>query len=209
MALSAFNKPIPGSSLTTHKMGERPWERPPELNSMEEVLPYYMKRLAKQEVLDDVMVALEAGIPLKPMVESLYTSQVMRGMHSLDLGLLVAPALTEFIAAVADDYGVEYKYTSKDPRETNKAKEKERIGVLLSAAIEKSKKPDEGTALLSEMLEYMEPDMAPPEEEMLPAPEVDAPEMSGPEAQAEMPAEPMPEELPPAEPAGRGLMTRM
>lgn len=203
MPVSSFGKPIPGNSLTTHKLGERPWERPPELNSIEEVMPYYMKRLANQEVLDDIMTALEAGIPLKPLVETLYTSQVMRGIHSLDMGILVAPALTEFLAAVADDYNVKYKYSNRDPKEAKTNKEKARITLLLQSAIENTKKPDEGTNLLSEMLNFMEMKQAPTEGQMQSAQEAPMPqeEEPMPEAQMEQPTE--------VQPANRGLMARM
>ena len=84
MAVTQFGAPIPGNSLTTHKPGDRPWERPPELNSVEETLSFYMNRLSKQEIMDDFMVVLESGIAIKPLVESLYMASVMRGIHSLD-----------------------------------------------------------------------------------------------------------------------------
>jgi hypothetical protein len=203
MPVSSFGKPIPGNSLTTHKLGERPWERPPELNSIEEVVPYYMKRLANQDVLDDIMVALESGIPLKPLVETLYTSQVMRGIHSLDMGILVAPALTEFLAAVADDYDVKYKYSNRDPKQAKTEKEKARVSLLLQAAIDKAEKPDEGTGLLTEMLNYMENKMPPTEEAMQVAPEEAMPTEAEPVPEAEVP---QPTEV---QPAGRGLMSRM
>lgn len=200
MPVSKFGKPIPGNSLTTHKLGERPWERPPELSSIEEVMPYYMQRLAKQDVLDDIMTALEAGIPLKPLVETLYTSQVMRGIHSLDLGILIAPALTEFLAAVADDYEVKYKYSNRDPKEAATEKEKARITLLLQAAIDNTEKPDEGTNLLSEMLSFMETKKPATEAPIEPEPMVEEP-MPEPEPEMEQPTE--------APPAGRGLMSRM
>ena len=50
MAVLEYSKPIPGSSLTSHKPGERQWERPPEIASVEEALSitcnvYLMKKL--------------------------------------------------------------------------------------------------------------------------------------------------------------------
>lgn len=59
----------------------------PEIASVEEALKYYMQRLSNEEVIDDFMVAVESGIAIVPMVETLYLSNVMRGVHSLDVGL--------------------------------------------------------------------------------------------------------------------------
>ena len=36
MAVTQFGAPIPGNSLFTHAPGERPWERPAALNTVEE-----------------------------------------------------------------------------------------------------------------------------------------------------------------------------
>ena len=61
MPVLEYSKPIPGASLTSHKPGERQWERPPEIASVEEALKYYMQRLSDDEVIDDFMVAVESG----------------------------------------------------------------------------------------------------------------------------------------------------
>ena len=88
MAVTQFGAPIPGQSLTTSKPGERRWERPPEAASVEDALRFYMERLSDEEVIDDFMVAIEAGVAIVPLVETLYLSNVMNGIHSLDVGML-------------------------------------------------------------------------------------------------------------------------
>ena len=161
MAVTQFGAPIPGNSLTTHKPGDRPWERPPELATVEEALSMYMTMLANQDIIDDLMVALEAGIPIKPLVESLYMSSVMRGRHSLDVGLLVAPALMEFIAAVGDTYGVNYKFSNRDVKKEMEDRERSRMSLLISSALSKAKEQggeDEGTDILEDMSSYLESD---------------------------------------------------
>ena len=161
MAVTQFGAPIPGQSLTSTKPGGRAWERPPELSTVEDALSMYMSKLAKQEIVDDLMVALEAEVPIKPLVESLYMASVMRGLHSLDIGLLVAPALMDFIAAVADTYGVEYKFSNKDVKTEMEEKERARMSLLISSALEKAKREgeeDEGTGLLESMSAYLESD---------------------------------------------------
>ena len=59
MQVSQFNAPLPGSSLALNKLGERPFERPPELNTVEEALEYYFKSFSNDEVIDDIMTVLD------------------------------------------------------------------------------------------------------------------------------------------------------
>ena len=204
MVVSILNGPVPGQALASGKPGERSWERPPQLNSVEEALSFYMNRLSKQEIIDDFMIVLESGIAIKPLVESLYMASVMRGIHSLDVGLLVAPALMEFFAAVADSYGVEYKFSNRNVKKEMEDKERSRMSLLISSAIQKAKQEgtaDAGTQVLEQMAAYLETDLTREEAEEA--------------AAEEQPPEPVDfqdatMEQPPAEPQeqGQGLMAR-
>ena len=196
MAVLEYSKPIPGGSLTSHKPGERQWERPPEIASVEEALKYYMERLSDEDIIDDFMVAIESGIAIVPMVEALYLSNVMRGVHSLDVGILIAPALTEYFAAVARSYEIDYKMSNKDYKKEKREKEEAKIAMLLQAAVREAKTQDEGTSMLQSMADYLisEQEGEPMAEEQPPEPE----ELQ----QIDEPAEePMP-------PEGAGLMAR-
>ena len=196
MAVLEYSKPIPGGSLTSHKPGERQWERPPEIASVEEALKYYMERLSDEDIIDDFMVAIESGIAIVPMVEALYLSNVMRGIHSLDVGILIAPALTEYFAAVARSYEIDYKMSNKDYKKEKREKEEAKIAMLLQAAVREAKTQDEGTSMLQSMADYLisEQEGEPMAEEQPPEPE----ELQ----QIDEPAEePMP-------PEGAGLMAR-
>jgi len=196
MAVLEYSKPIPGGSLTSHKPGERQWERPPEIASVEEALKYYMERLSDEDIIDDFMVAIESGIAIVPMVEALYLSNVMRGIHSLDVGILIAPALTEYFAAVARSYEIDYKMSNRDYKKERREKEEAKIAMLLQAAVREAKTQDEGTSMLQSMADYLisEQEGEPMAEEQPPEPE----ELQ----QIDEPAEePMP-------PEGAGLMAR-
>ena len=196
MAVLEYSKPIPGGSLTSHKPGERQWERPPEIASVEEALKYYMERLSDEDIIDDFMVAIESGIAIVPMVKALYLSNVMRGIHSLDVGILIAPALTEYFAAVARSYEIDYKMSNKDYKKERREKEEAKIAMLLQAAVREAKTQDEGTSMLQSMADYLisEQEGEPMAEEQPPEPE----ELQ----QIDEPAEePMP-------PEGAGLMAR-
>ena len=218
-----FNGPLPGNSLTTHAVGNRPWERPPELNTVEEALSYYMTQFSDEDIMDDMLVAIESGVAIKPLVESIYTAGTMRGTHTLDVGLLIAPALMEFFAAVAESYEIDYKFSNRDPKKSMEKKERARVTMLLESAIAKAEEQgevDEGTELLKQMAEYTGSDMtreeaaetAPDEPMDEPAEEAGVP-MDEPSAPPENPnvEEPQQEQgdLPLEQPQqGGGLMAR-
>ena len=198
MATSQFNAPIPGQSLTITKPGERMWERPPEYNTVEETLSFYLKHLSKADVIDDTMVLLEVGFPVKPLVKSLRISNTMKGKHNLDVGLLVEPFLIKFITATAESLDVPYEMGDVDLKKQAAEKENRRISMLLDAALSRNKKPadkDEGVALLEDVAENIDTEEEMPEE--------------GEEPMDEMPPEVGPEmQEQPTTPQGAGLMAR-
>jgi|TARA_R110002020_G_scaffold154244_4_gene333793 hypothetical protein len=207
MPRSQFNGVVPGQSLTMDKPRNVPWERPPQIDTVEDALSFYMTKFSDEDVMDDMLVAIESGVAIKPLVESLYTMGVMRGIHGLDVGLLVAPALMEFFAAVADSYEIPYKFSKKDPKKAMEEKERSRVTMLLQAAInraEESGEVDEGTELLKGMAEYTASEMS-PEEAAESAPE-EAIEEPMEATQEEMPTEGMQQQPMPQQ--GGGLMAR-
>ena len=154
MEVSNFGAPIPGQSLFSAP-GERPWERPSELNTVDEALSFYFTSMRDPEIIDDLMTVVDMGIPLEPIVKTMYMSSVMRGLHNLDVGLIVAPVLSEFLAAVAKSYDIDFKYSGVDPMEEKSAKEEQKVQMMLRLAIDKGieagGEEDKGVALLKEM----------------------------------------------------------
>jgi hypothetical protein len=188
-----FGRPIPGNSLTTHKPGDRPWERPPEMSTVEDTLRYYFKMLNNPDVIDDLMTLLDMGVPIRPIVQSIYTSGVMNGMHSLDVGLIIEDTMSEFLATVAKSYDIDFTFTEEDPANSKEAKNERRTTMMLQAAIERGEaqgEDDEGVQLLKQMAETIEAEEEVTQEEEPPMPVEE-------EQQEEMP---MPE--------GAGLMSR-
>ena len=154
MEVSSFGAPIPGQSLFSTP-GDSPWERPSELNTVDEALSFYFNSMRDPEIIDDLMTVVDMGIPLAPIVKTMYMSSVMRGLHNLDVGLIVAPVLSEFLAAVAKSYDIDFKYSGVDPMEEKNKKEQQKIQMMLRAAIDKGieagGEEDKGVALLKEM----------------------------------------------------------
>ena len=158
-----FDAPIPGQSLTTEPKNA-PWENPPEIDTVEDATRMYIGRLAKQEVIDDMVAMVEAGLPLRPIVKGIVTQGVMRGMHTVDTGMLVEPVITEFLRQAIESYGVTVRTEPGDP--TQKAKDAEmkrfRLAAMRYQEEEGMDEEDEGKQLLQDIAMA---DEAPAEEE--------------------------------------------
>lgn len=158
-----FDAPIPGQSLTTEPKNA-PWENPPEIDTVEDATRMYIGRLAKQEVIDDMVAMVESGLPLRPIVKGIVTQGVMRGMHTVDTGMLVEPVITEFLRQAIESYGVTVRTEPGDP--TKKAKDAEmkrfRLAAMRYLEEEGMDEEDEGKQLLQDIAMA---DEAPAEEE--------------------------------------------
>jgi len=191
---SFLSAPIPGQSLTDTPKNY-PWENPPQMADYEEVTKYYINRMANQDVMDDIAVLFEGGMPIAPFVESVTTMGVMEGLHSIDVSLIVAPVLHAFIKAAMLEYGIDAKDDTfnpdKDPTEREKRRLMTAIQVSLAEAEEEQRTADTdpGVALLQQVSDSMNADTEDATEEV--------------DMQEAEPAEEVS-----VEPAPRGLMAR-
>ena len=98
---------IPGMSLTKAPR-EVPWENPPELFTIEDVIQYYTEKLLAEETEDSILFCLDEGMSIETMAEYISTSGTMNSIHSLDLAFLVNPVVRELLRYVADSANVEF-----------------------------------------------------------------------------------------------------
>jgi len=116
-----FEAPIPGQSLT-EEPSNRPYERPPEITDIEQAIQMHTGRLAER--ITDIVDALEMGIDVETLTKGLLRSAVAEGVHTIDVGLIIAPAIHEFIKTTAQsmqvdfDEGFENEQEIKDRRKT-------------------------------------------------------------------------------------------
>ena len=94
--------PIPGQSLTK-KPGNYPWDKPSKFNNVDEIIELHLDDLSEEDSIDNLLLILERGLPLNVLVETYLTSKVSEGMHSIDVSILVAPVLHEFLYNLAKD----------------------------------------------------------------------------------------------------------
>jgi hypothetical protein len=142
------------------------------MSKVEDVIKFYIEKFSNPEVMDDILAMLQAGASVKSVVEGTYTQGVMKGMHTLDTGMLAAPTLSLFLQAVSKEVGLDIVVDSKDPKIRAERKEKERFMALVTKYMGENPEQDEGTELLESMSASMSEEM-PASEEM--PDETDAP----------------------------------
>lgn len=106
-----INAPVPGMSLTSEP-GNRPWENPPNLVSVEDAMEFYTRRiLGTPDNYDQVLDLVESGLPIRNVANILMKTSVMEGYHTIDVGILVLPVVEELLMSVADMHDVSYVET--------------------------------------------------------------------------------------------------
>ena len=104
--MDMFNAPIPGQSLTTEPKGY-PWERPPEITDPEEAIQYHLARISEPDMLDGILDLIEVDeLDVKTLTAGIMRGAVASGMHTIDVALLVAPVVHEFIKQGALAFGL-------------------------------------------------------------------------------------------------------
>ena len=103
-----FNAPIPGESLTREPKNAA-YERPPELTDPEDALIYHIDILTDERRMGGVVLLLENGLDVRTVTEGMLRKAVYDGIHTVDVSMLIAPAVHEYIKTTADMIGLEYE----------------------------------------------------------------------------------------------------
>jgi|TARA_R110000822_G_scaffold106771_4_gene235161 hypothetical protein len=120
--MALFDAPIPGQSLTTEPKNA-PFERPPEIVNPEEALMVHLERLNDVDKMEAVVFAVDLGIDVQTLTKGILRSAVMEGIHSIDVSLIIAPAVHSFIASTLDAVGVDYDDGFEDKEEAKRTRE--------------------------------------------------------------------------------------
>ena len=102
-----FRAPIPGQSLTTEP-GNAPYERPPEMTDPEDALIYQIEQLTDERRMGSILLLLENGFDIRTVTEGVLRIGVFKGIHSIDVSLIIAPAVHEYIRTTAEMVGIDY-----------------------------------------------------------------------------------------------------
>ena len=98
---------IHGMSLTQEPQA-MPWENPPELSTIEELIEYYTERLLDTDTENSILFALDEGISVEMIAEFVSTSGTMNGRHSLDLAFLINPFIRELVRYIGETANISY-----------------------------------------------------------------------------------------------------
>jgi hypothetical protein len=105
--LDIFQPVAPGISWTAPEKS-RPWQQPPQLVNIGDVVQRYMDNFSDQEVMSNAIDAIETKVPLSVMAQSIMLNHVSEGVHTLDMGILVMPVIIELLVTFAELSKVDY-----------------------------------------------------------------------------------------------------
>ena len=160
--MRTFDAPIPGQSLTDTPKNA-PYERPPETADPMEAIDMHLDNLTKDGAMEDVLYFLEMGVDLQTMVQGILRSGVVAGIHSLDVSLIIAPVIHEYIKGFAEAADLEFDegFEDKEGKEVITY----RRDVARAKKVLDKLKEEQGMAPMPEP--EMEPEMEPEEPEMV------------------------------------------
>ena len=115
--------PIPGMSLTSEP-GNSPWEQPPMFVELADVVDYYSDKLTMPETFDGIVEALSNEATVTDLTNVLIKSAVMKGIHTIDVGMVAFPVIAEIIKTVGDIAGVGYVISPEDYKKSTQVSEK-------------------------------------------------------------------------------------
>ena len=102
-----LDAPRPGMGMT-HELGARPWQTPPKLAKVDDVVQDYLIKMQDDSFVKQLVGVLESGVPVTTLANTIQLAGVMEGRHSVDTGMLVIPVLMEMIMLIADKAGIKY-----------------------------------------------------------------------------------------------------
>jgi hypothetical protein len=109
----AFDGPIPGQSMTK-PMGEQAHQQPPQFTTIEEAAEFILQGFLNPQNQRQTLAALEKGVPLELMVESMIMVGAAEGKWTIDLGMILADTVATNIIGLAALTGTDINFGRKD-----------------------------------------------------------------------------------------------
>tara|TARA_R100001079_G_scaffold66231_1_gene34575 strand:- start:2229 stop:2738 length:510 start_codon:yes stop_codon:yes gene_type:complete len=102
-----FEAPIPGMALT-HEVGGRPWQTPPQYPTVSLAAQYYVTSMQDEVFVENAINLMETGMPITLIANNMQLATVLRGLHTIDVGMLLVPVIMEMLMLIGDRAGVKY-----------------------------------------------------------------------------------------------------
>jgi len=97
--------PIPGASFT-EEVGTAAWQRPPKYVKPTDAFSDFVDKLGNKEIYEKLVFAIEEGIPIEGIANTIMYNMVSGGKCTYDVGLLMVPEIGRVLEAVAKNAGV-------------------------------------------------------------------------------------------------------
>ena len=144
----SFDAPIPGQAMVS-ELGARPWQQPSQYTTIEEAVDFYISKMSSDEVAIQIEDILEMGVSVADLAHVIQLSNVMEGVHSIDVGVMATPVLIEFIMLIGDSADIKYKTGLEDE---NKAIEKTLVNrAMKKFKVEEDKRSEEPEQVVEEV----------------------------------------------------------
>lgn len=145
--------PIPGQSLTREPRNAA-YERPPEITDPNDAILWHLSKLSDPEKLDNLLFTLEYGLPVKHATQAALTLAVAKGVHNIDVSLIIAPVIHKFITKTAEQAGIDFM-EDFDNSDREAEDEKNKVKMLIDKAMAETpqEERDTGYQMLGEMAE--------------------------------------------------------
>ncbi|ASE99892.1 hypothetical protein [uncultured virus] len=128
----SLSRPVPGQSLT-HEVRARPWQNPPQFNTVEESMDWYLERFNNPDLVQEILAIIESGVPISTIANSMQLGAVLQGVHSIDVGVLIVPIIMEILRTLAEKTDTKY-VIGDEPEETDRPSD-----AVLDSALNKIK----------------------------------------------------------------------
>ena len=137
-------QPIPGMSLTGEP-GNVPWEQPPMFVELDDVVNYYVEKLTDVDVVEHLLDTMKTDVPLVSVANTLIKTGMMKGVHSIDVGVIAVPIIVELMKTIGDMNDVGYVVTDEDFEKMTTIDESVAREVLKSAVEEVKERVEQST----------------------------------------------------------------
>ena len=101
-----FDAPVPGQSLTDTP-GNYPWEHPPLYTDPEEVTEFIWQTLHSEQLLEQVIAMLDAGVPVEAIGRVILFGGFVEGKFSPDVAFIITEPVMKMILTIGVKAGID------------------------------------------------------------------------------------------------------
>jgi len=159
IAMPQFEKPIPGSSLTSSVDNPKPFEKAPEITKQADGINYLFLKLTDEEQYPKVMSSIREGVPLSELAQLVLFEGFSQGKWNPDMVLLLFEPLIYMLMALSEKVQIEYVLYPNEEKDDEVLDIEQEVEILRKIADIAAKEVGTGskvTSLPSEIQERLE-----------------------------------------------------